>query len=215
MISKLLTAAAVAGTLASCAPSQTARNLFGRTEPVQTGSLPPAASHAAGPATEQLALLTPGDAGVQPSAAPSAGHTDAPGAAPHSHDDQQVYGEPGDPSQPARIVEITMSETDDGQMIFTPNNVQARAGEQVRFKVRNAGQLEHEFVLATPEANQKHAIEMQKNPDMEHDDPNAVRVAAGQSGEIAWKFTNTGEFEFACLIPGHRESGMVGLAAVL
>jgi uncharacterized cupredoxin-like copper-binding protein len=107
-----------------------------------------------------------------------------------------------------------MSETDDGQMLFAPNSVRAKAGEQVRFKIRNAGQLDHEFVLATAEANQKHSIEMQKNPDMEHDDPNAVRVAPGKSGEIAWKFTNSGEFEFACLIPGHRESGMIGLAAV-
>jgi len=163
----------------------------------------------------QTASLTPGALGTPDAVAPSGGHTDAPGSAPHSHDDQQVYGVPGDPNQPARTVEITMSETDDGQMIFTPNSVQARAGEQVRFKIRNAGQLEHEFVLATPEANQKHAIEMQKNPDMEHDDPNAVRLASGKSGEIAWKFTNSGKFEFACLIPGHRESGMIGLAAVI
>jgi len=49
---------------------------------------------------------------------------------------------------------------------------------------------------------------------MEHDDPNAIRLAPGKSGVIAWKFTQSGEFEFACLIPGHRESGMIGLAAV-
>ncbi|WP_342214227.1 cupredoxin family protein [Aminobacter anthyllidis] len=99
-------------------------------------------------------------------------------------------------------------------MIFSPSSVQARAGEQIRFKVRNVGEINHEFVLATAEANQKHSIEMQKNPDMEHDDPNAIRVASGKTGEMLWKFTNTGGFEFACLIPGHREAGMIGLAAV-
>ena len=25
-----------------------------------------------------------------------------------------------------------------------------------------------------------------------------------------WRFTKTGEFEFACLIPGHLEAGMHG-----
>ena len=216
MISKVLTAALLAGTVAGCAQTKNFA-LFpglGRSEPVQTGALPPAAAHPTRQAGVQMASLTP-DASASLAAPPGAGHVDTPGSAPHSHDGQEVYGEPADLSKPARIVEITMSETDDGQMIFSPSKVQARAGEQVRFKVRNAGQLEHEFVLATPEKNKIHAIEMQKNPDMEHDDPNAVRVAAGQTGEMAWKFTNSGNFEFACLIPGHRESGMIGLAAVM
>ena len=33
---------------------------------------------------------------------------------------------------------------------------------------------------------------------------------AGDDGEILWRFTNTGSFEFACLIPGHYEMGMHG-----
>lgn len=153
---------------------------------------------------------TPG--GTQIASEP--GHTDAPGSAPHSHDQPLAYGEPADPKKPARAVKITMSETEDGRMIFTPNSVHARAGEQVRFKIQNAGELEHEFVLATEAANLKHAMEMQRFPEMEHDDPNAIRLTPGKSGEVAWKFTQSGEFEFACLIPGHRESGMIGLAAV-
>ena len=35
-------------------------------------------------------------------------------------------------------------------------------------------------------------------------------VAPGESGEIIWKFTNDGMFEFACLKPGHYEAGMRG-----
>ena len=214
MTPRIILAGGIAGALASCSPFAG----FGGSSdpaPLQVGSISPVASYAPNPAAAADAGLV--QTAALPSGAaltPSGGHVDAPGGAPHSHDDPQVYGEPGDPTQPARTLEITMSETDDGRMIFTPNTSLARAGEQVRFKIRNAGQLEHEFVLATHEANQAHAIEMQKNPDMEHDDPNAVRLAPGQSGEIVWKFTNSGRFEFACLIPGHRESGMIGLAAV-
>ena len=51
---------------------------------------------------------------------------------------------------------------------------------------------------------------MQKNPDMEHDDPNAKRLAPKKAGEIVWAFTKPGEFDFSCLIPGHREAGMTG-----
>jgi uncharacterized cupredoxin-like copper-binding protein len=31
---------------------------------------------------------------------------------------------------------------------------------------------------------------------------------------LVWRFTKSGEFEFACLIPGHRESGMIGKVVV-
>jgi Cu/Ag efflux protein CusF len=44
--------------------------------------------------------------------------------------------------------------------------------------------------------------------DMEHDDPNRIRLDAGASGEVVWTFANSGTFEAACLIAGHYESGM-------
>ena len=52
--------------------------------------------------------------------------------------------------------------------------------------------------------------EMKKNPDMEHDDPNGKRLGPGKTGEILWRFTKAGTFDFSCLIPGHREAGMSG-----
>jgi uncharacterized cupredoxin-like copper-binding protein len=211
MNSRIIMAGGMALALASCSPFGTA----GRsTSPatVQTGSISPASyspDSSAAAASIETAALSP----TEPVS--GQGHVDAPGSAPHSHDGAKVYGEPGDPTQPARSIEITMSETDDGQMIFSPQKIQASAGEQVRFKIQNSGQLEHEFVLATHEENLKHGLEMQKNPDMEHDDPNAVRLQPGKTGEIVWKFTNSGDFEFACLIPGHRESGMYGTVVAM
>ena len=60
----------------------------------------------------------------------------------------------------------------------------------------------------------KHAEMMKKFPDMEHDDPNAKSVDPGKTSEIVWRFTKAGTFEFACLIPGHREAGMHGTVTV-
>lgn len=129
-----------------------------------------------------------------------------------AHDNSSV-GEPGDPGRPAQIVEVVMSEGPDG-MHFTPNRVEAHRGEQVRFSIRNAGQIDHEFFLGTPEANKRHAAMMAAMPDTKHRDPNAVTVAPGASATLVWQFTHTGEFEFACLIPGHYDLGMHGTVAV-
>ncbi len=131
----------------------------------------------------------------------------------HSHGDDRVYGEPGDPKKPARTIQITMRESD-GKMVFIPNKIDIRKGEQVKFAIRNNGELDHEIVVGTLDGNLKHMAEMMKNPDMEHDDPNAKRLAPKKTGEIVWKFTKTGEFDFSCLIPGHRESGMTGTIIV-
>jgi uncharacterized cupredoxin-like copper-binding protein len=133
-----------------------------------------------------------------------------------SHDaHHQIFsaGEPGDPKKPARTVQITMRESD-GKMLFIPDRFDAKRGEQVRFILRNSGALDHEFLLASTEENLKHAEAMKKNPEMEHDEPNGRRVKPGKTDEIVWRFTKTGEFEFACLIPGHREAGMLGKIVV-
>ena len=45
---------------------------------------------------------------------------------------------------------------------------------------------------------------------MRHDDPNTVMLAPGESKELVWKFTKAMEIEFACNMPGHYESGMLG-----
>ena len=99
-------------------------------------------------------------------------------------------------------------------MFFAPDRITVRLGEQIRFVMRNSGKVDHEMVLATLAENLKHLEEMRKNPDMEHDDPNAKRLKPEASGEIVWQFTKAGEFDFSCLIPGHRESGMHGVVIV-
>ena len=137
----------------------------------------------------------------------------APGAPGHSHDSGFSAGEPGNAKKPARIVLVTMREGD-GKMVFIPDRVEVRRGEQIRFMLRNNGELDHEFVLASRDENVKHAEEMRKNPDMEHDDPNAKRLKPKKTSELVWRFTKRGTFEFGCLIPGHREAGMIGTVIV-
>ena len=134
--------------------------------------------------------------------------------AAQAHDDHAFSaGEPGNAKKPARVILVTMSEGD-GKMLFIPDRIEVRKGEQIRFAIRNNGTLKHEFTLASVEDNDKHAELMKKYPDMEHDDPNAKSVEPGKTADIVWRFTKTGTFEFACLIPGHREAGMHGRVTV-
>jgi len=134
----------------------------------------------------------------------AAGAFAAPGHAPgqgHDHPEEKAYGKLGDPKKPARIVQIVMREAD-GKMLFLPDQIKVRKGEQIRFQLRNNGAQDHEIVLATLAEN------------MEHDDPNAKRLKPKGTGEIVWQFTKAGTFDFSCLIPGHREAGMFGTIVV-
>jgi uncharacterized cupredoxin-like copper-binding protein len=118
-------------------------------------------------------------------------------------------GEPGDPKELSRIIQMTMEERD-GKMLYVPAQAEIRKGETIKFVIFNNGELDHEFVLASTEEKLEHAEMMMKNPEMRHADPNARRVAPKQTSELVWKFTKPGQFEFACLIPGHRNAGMIG-----
>jgi uncharacterized cupredoxin-like copper-binding protein len=141
-----------------------------------------------------------------------------PAGAGHSHSHGRAtlspsVGEPGDPALPARVVEVAMMETDGG-MKFEPAAIEVTRGDQVRFKLANRGLLDHEFVLATLEDNLEHLELMKTEPDMVHVGPNSVTLAPDAKGEILWRFTEAGTFDFSCLIPGHREAGMHGSVTV-
>ena len=130
-----------------------------------------------------------------------------------AHEDHAKFsaGQPGDPNKPARTIHVLMRDDGNEQnMRFEPALITVRKGEQIRFLLENDGTESHEFMLATVAENRKHAQLMKKFPEMEHDDPNAKRLAMSERGELLWRFTKAGQFEFACLIPGHYEAGMHG-----
>jgi putative spermidine/putrescine transport system substrate-binding protein len=119
-------------------------------------------------------------------------------------------GQPGDPHQVSRTIAVTMSDN----MRFTPDRIEARKGETIRFVLQNEGQLRHELVLGEPEALRRHAAMMRMMPDMLHSGPNMASLAPGERGELIWKFTRSGTVTFACLQIGHMEAGMRGAVAV-
>ncbi|WP_135468478.1 cupredoxin domain-containing protein [Crenalkalicoccus roseus] len=158
----------------------------------------------------------------------------------------RAFGDRGRPQDARRTITVVMRDNS-----FEPQTIRVRAGETVRFVVRNEGALLHEFNLGTREMHRRHQREMQTMfehgmmtatsigpvpaqggshaggphagghqvghgqhmAQMHHNDPNSLLLEPGQSGELVWKFTRAVELEFACNIPGHYESGMVGWVA--
>lgn len=141
-------------------------------------------------------------------AAPAWSHTahkHAP-AATSAAPEQKDWGIAGEPAKVNRTITITMGD----DMRFTPAQVKVRLGQTVRVVALNRGKLMHEIVIGTPDELRAHAKMMEKHPNMEHDEPYMAHVEPGKRGQIVWTFNRAGTFEFACLIPGHFQAGMMG-----
>ena len=143
-------------------------------------------------------------------------------------------GTPGKASATQRTIDITL-----GEMYFKPETLSVKAGETVRFVLKNEGQLLHEFAIGTSDLHAHHREEMAMmmehgmltptgiNPErmnmdhgqmgmgsMKHDDPNSVLVEPGKTMELVWTFPKSGALQVACNVPGHSEAGMVGQIAI-
>jgi uncharacterized cupredoxin-like copper-binding protein len=124
--------------------------------------------------------------------------------------EQKPFGIAGNPAKVTRTVKMDLSD----KMRFHPSVLQVKRGETVRFVVANSGKVLHEMVIGTLAELQEHASLMQKFPDMEHDEPYMAHVKPGATQQIVWQFNRSGEFNYACLVPGHFEAGMVGKVIV-
>jgi uncharacterized cupredoxin-like copper-binding protein len=126
------------------------------------------------------------------------------------HDEASAAGKAGDPAKVSRTVAISMDDT----MRFSPGQISVKAGETVRFFIKNGGKVPHEMVIGTMDELKEHAEMMRKMPGMQHAEPNQITLKPGQQGGIIWQFDKTGAVDFACLVPGHMEAGMIGKVMV-
>ena len=151
-------------------------------------------------------------------------HTDLgghEGHGAHAHTFSLSVGEPGDPADARRVKRVVMNDN-----TYAPKSITVSKGETVHFLIFNKGEFVHEFNIGTAKMHRAHQAEMlsmmesgaleadrivhEKMGAMKHDDPNSVLLEPGQKGEIVWKFSEAGEIQFACNVPGHYEDGMHG-----
>jgi uncharacterized cupredoxin-like copper-binding protein len=100
------------------------------------------------------------------------------------------------------------------RILFVPDRVELRKGEQIRFLLTNKRMVNHESVLGTQKEIEERAKAMKQNPGMEHSDAHSRTFGMYGADELVWRFTKAGRLLFAYLIPGHLEKGMVGTIVV-
>ena len=120
--------------------------------------------------------------------------------------EQKEWGIAGEAKAVKRTIALSMTDN----MRFTPALIEVKQGDTIKLVMKNEGKQLHELVLGNKKELEEHAGLMLKFPNMEHDEPYMAHVAAGKTGEIIWHFNRAGEFDFACLIAGHYQAGMVG-----
>ena len=145
------------------------------------------------------------------------------------HGTMEAIGVAGKVSDVNRTINIIMKDN-----FYEPETITIKQGETIHFKIINRGTALHEFGIGTTSMHKVHQREMsimmergiiefdrinhkkmkldhgENEKAMKHDDPNSILLEPGKSGEIIWKFSQKIALQFACNIPGHYESGMMG-----
>ena len=142
-------------------------------------------------------------------------------------DKNMKIGSKGKESEVTRVIKVIMYDN-----YYEPSSFQIKAGETIKFKIENAGELVHEFNIANKMMHIKHQPEMEKmveneillansidkvkmkkmskmDKSMGHSHSNSVLLEPKQKGHIIWKFENAVNIEVACNVPGHYQAGMI------
>ena len=94
---------------------------------------------------------------------------------------------------------------------YLPNQIKVEKNQMVTIKLINEGDVEHDLQLNGLNA------EIMQMDSHQHGNNQGVHIHAqgGEQSMITFKPLETGEFEYYCTIPGHKESGMVGMISIL
>jgi uncharacterized cupredoxin-like copper-binding protein len=163
------------------------------------------------PMTSACALVLTTLAGTAPAVA-GAGH----------HDPDGHHASPSTASHPAAHVDRTVL-VEARDVEFDLATLEVAAGETIRFVVTNRGDFPHDFTLGDPDTQHAHREVMASmmeegetghHGSHGHGQTNAIMLQPGETKELVWTFAPADAFEFACNIPGHYESGMMGVMEI-
>ncbi|MDH3189422.1 MAG: plastocyanin/azurin family copper-binding protein [Acidimicrobiia bacterium] len=148
----------------------------------------------------------------------SSGSADTQGttttATEEEHADDFHFGEPAEAAEADRVIEIAAND----DFSFDPSEITVTVGEVVTFRITNTGVVPHDFTLGDQETQEEHEAEMMEMMEsgsmVMHDEVNAVALAAGETKEITWRFTDAGTFLIGCHQAGHYAAGMKGSVVV-
>lgn len=114
-----------------------------------------------------------------------------------------------------RTVEIEMRD-----IAFSPDQIDVRAGETVRFVFNNVGKVRHDAFIGDEAAQEEHEMEMREGGTattemgMEHGEEGGgeaaggITVEPGETGELTHTFEEGDELLIGCHEAGHYAAGM-------
>lgn len=169
-----------------------------------------------------LGLLAFACGGDDDAEEPSAGQVEETSMDMDDHEDEEgdmgmdadhvfAFGEPADAAGADREIEVLAGD----DFSYEPPAIEVSQGEVITFIVTNDGKIVHEFVIGDEEFQDEHEAEMaDMEGEMMHDEANAIALEPGETKEFTWRFTEMGEFLYACHEPGHYDAGMIGTIRV-
>lgn len=123
------------------------------------------------------------------------------------------------PNDAGRVIRIDMSD-----FAFSPSMISVKPGERVTLSFRNIGGQEHEFMAGTEAMAGKGfmkdwlALAMIESPSGQHNAGHVgegLKLAPRGAANVTLVVpSEVGQFEFACFVVGHYESGMKGMLTV-
>ncbi len=85
-------------------------------------------------------------------------------------------------------------------------------GTPVQFQVTNDGKIQHEFVVEKAGTVDQHLTADNEGQEVESE---IEAFNPGETKTLEWTFTEPGDYQVACHIPGHYEAGMVARFTVM
>ena len=101
-----------------------------------------------------------------------------------------------------RTIEITMRD-----IAFSPDKVDVRAGEKIRFVFANRGSLTHDAFIGDAAAQDQHEKDMRSGHD-HGEGSNAITLKPGKKAQLVHTFDRPGQLLIGCHEPGHYPGGM-------
>lgn len=123
---------------------------------------------------------------------------------------EKPYGRPGNAAEVTRTVNLDLPET----MKLTPNELAVKQDETIKFAIRNSGKAAQRVALGTQDELKDSIAMLKKFPKMEMKQANQVEVKPGETAVLVWKFTQAGNFNFACLATACLQAGAMGKIVV-
>lgn len=102
----------------------------------------------------------------------------------------------GTPAAAANDVAVTLHD-----FTVTPSETTLKAGVPYTFTVTNDGKAQHEFVI-------EKATDVDVPLQTSGHQAEAEDIAPGTAKTLQWTFSEPGEYQLACHVPGHFEAGM-------